>query len=106
MSDVQDPHQLLAIYGQLEQENLFLIQASQEAEEGLEAAQAQLSSIQVRDVIIDSGVAGVGGPALLPRQDMRVSGSTAADGSCLQPSSCVPGIYLAQPELLPHMWLG
>ena len=43
---MQDPHQLLAIYGQLEQENLFLIQASQEAEEGFEAAQAQLSSVQ------------------------------------------------------------
>ena len=43
---MQEPHQLLAIYGQLEQENLFLIQASQEAEEGLEAAQAQLSSVR------------------------------------------------------------
>ena len=43
---MQDPHQLLAIYAQLEQENLFLIQACQEAEEGLESAQTQLSGVQ------------------------------------------------------------
>lgn len=43
---MQDPHQLLAMYGQLEQENLFLIQATQEAEEGLEAAQAQFTTLK------------------------------------------------------------
>ena len=35
------------MYGQLEQENLFLIQATQEAEEGLEAAQAQFTTLKV-----------------------------------------------------------
>lgn len=42
----QDPQQLLQIYARLEEENLFLIQATQEAEEGLEQAQEQLRRTQ------------------------------------------------------------
>lgn len=44
----QEPRQLLEAFAQAEEANLFLIQAAQEAEEGLEAASAALAAARRR----------------------------------------------------------
>ena len=44
----QEPRQLLEAFAQAEEGNLFLIQAAQEAEEGLEAARAALAAAKRR----------------------------------------------------------
>lgn len=45
---MQEPRQLLEAFAQAEEANLFLIQAAQEAEEGLEAAAASLAAAKRR----------------------------------------------------------
>jgi hypothetical protein len=44
----EDPHQLLEVFSQLEEQNLFLIQNCQETEEGLEELKGKFRDTQER----------------------------------------------------------